>query len=49
MEVKSDDFFFIRSFCGIVEYKKIREVIREGKMEKTKAQKQVDVKLFIFE
>ena len=32
-----------------VENKKIREVIREDKLEKTKARKQVNVELFIVE
>ena len=37
-ELKSGDLFFYKNFC--VESKKIREMIREEKMEKTKEQKE---------
>ena len=39
--------FFIRRFLWKV--KKIREAIREEKMEKTKARKEVNIELFIVE
>ena len=44
MELKSGDLFFLRRFCG-----KITGVIQKKKMEKTKAQKEVNVELFIVE
>ena len=46
MELKSDDLFFIKSFY---EKYKIREVIREDKIEKKRARKEVNVELFIVE
>ena len=47
MELKSSDLFFLEEF--FLGRKKIRELIREEKIEKTKARKEVDVELFIVE
>ena len=47
MELKSGDLFFDKKFWR--EVKTIRGLIREEKMEKTKARKEVNVELFIAE
>ena len=47
MELKSGDLFFLKEV--FVESKKIRELIREKKMEKKIAWKEVNVELFIVE
>ena len=47
MELKSGDLFFYKKFLWKV--KKSEGMIREDKMEKTKARKEVNVELFIVE
>ena len=46
MELKSGDLFFYKKFVGST---KTREVVREEKIEKTKAWNKVNVELFIVE
>ena len=47
MEFKSGDVFFYKKF--LLDLKKIRELVREDKMEKTKARREIDVEQFIVE